>query len=118
MAKEKHIHKLKKHKYAKTNTSIFFCTLPSCHYKVEVPLALGKEAICNICDEVFIMNEYTLKLVRPHCSNCGRKEVKTSDGKKMYVNKRSSAVLQEVAANDVNNLRNRLDSLMTKDDEI
>jgi NMD protein affecting ribosome stability and mRNA decay len=116
MSKEKHIHKLKKHKYP-NGTAIFFCYLPDCHFKVEAALALGKQVLCTQCDEPFIMNEYTVRLTRPHCSNCGKRQIKNERGEKFYINKRAPNILREIAADDVNNLRNRLDSLV-KDDDI
>lgn len=114
--KVKHTHRLQKHKYP-NGTAIFFCTLPDCHFKVEAALALGKECICNQCGESFIMNEYTLRLKRPHCANCGKIKVTNANGEKIYVNKRNPAIMEVVAANDVSSLRERLDSL-TKDDDI
>jgi len=111
-----HKHKLKKHKY-QNGTAIFFCILPDCHYKVEAALSLGKEVLCNQCNEPFIMNEYTIKLKRPHCVNCGKIAIKTSNGETIYVNKRGSKILSEVAANDVSSLRDRLDNLV-KDEDI
>ena len=111
-----HKHKLKKHKY-QNGTAIFFCILSDCHYKVEAALSIGKEVLCNQCNEPFIMNEYTIKLKRPHCVNCGKIAIKTSNGETIYVNKRGSKILSEVAANDVNSLRDRLDNLV-KDEDI
>ncbi|SRR5258706_8412020 len=114
-----HIHRLKKHKY-NSGQAVFFCTLKDCHYKVEVPFALGKESICNICGSPFIMNEYTLKLIRPHCPNCGRKEVKDSDGRKHYVKKRSSQILSSIADESADDLRSRLQNAIsvTKEEDI
>ena len=106
MAVLKHIHRLKKHKY-KTGIAVFFCTL-DCNYKVEVPFALGKETLCNICGEPFIMNEYTLKLIRPHCNNCGRKEVKDVNGKKHYVRKVNTQILANIANDETTSLQERL----------
>jgi Zn finger protein HypA/HybF involved in hydrogenase expression len=68
--------------------------LPDCHFKIEAALALGKLSLCQHCDEPFIMNEYTIKLKRPHCMNCGKKQITTADGRKVFVNKRSVQVLQ------------------------
>lgn len=115
-SKTKHIHKLKKHKYP-NGTAIFFCILPDCHFKVEAPLALGKEVLCNQCSEKFVMNEYTIKLTRPHCNNCGKVSIKTSSGGRVFVSKRAPKVLQELAVADASDLRNRLDNL-TKDEDI
>jgi len=78
MTKEKHVHKFKKIKY-KSGTSIFFCTLPDCNVKVNPALALGKRCICWRCGEEFILTEYALRLVKPHCENCHKptKQVET-----------------------------------------
>jgi len=103
----KHIHKLRKHTY-KTGIKIFFCTLIDCHYKVEAPLAIGKESICNICGNPFIMNEYTIKLTKPHCTGCGKVAIVSASGKKSYVRKQSTHVLAAVAENTTENLRSRL----------
>jgi hypothetical protein len=106
----KHIHKLKKHKY-KTGIAVFFCTL-DCSFKIEVPFALGKEALCNICGQAFTMNEYALKLTRPHCSKCGRKEVKDIDGKKHYISKvNNDQIISDIAANETSSLKDRLSKL-------
>lgn len=111
----KHVHKLKKHKYPTGNT-IFFCVLPDCHFKIDSALALGKRALCNICGNEFIMNEYSLKLVKPHCNNCGKTKVKDQDGRSRYVKKVSSEVLTAVAADATDDLRSRLDSAVALDD--
>lgn len=118
MATSKHIHKLKKHTYSKSGISIFFCTLPDCHFKVESPLALGKESICNICSNPFIMNERAIKLSRPHCNNCGRRVIKSDDGKRHYIRMHGGRILDAVATEEVADLRSRLDNLITTDDDI
>ena len=66
---EKHIHKFRRLKY-KSGNSIFFCALPDCNQKINISLALGKRSICWRCEEPFIMSEYSLRLAKPHCSNC------------------------------------------------
>ncbi len=108
----KHLHRLKKHKY-KNGTTVFFCTL-DCDYKVEAPLALGKEVICNQCNEPFMMNESSLKLVKPHCINCGKIKVKADDGKHHFINKRSTQthVLAEIAEDTVDDLKSRLTAVV------
>jgi hypothetical protein len=107
MTTAKHIHRLKKHRY-KSGVSVFFCTLTDCNYKIEVPFSLGKESLCNICNEIFIMNEYTLKLVKPHCNNCGRREVKDSNGVKHYIRKINTNVLLDIASDETASLKDRL----------
>lgn len=116
MAKHQHVHKLRKHKY-KTGNAVFFCTLPDCHYKIEVALALGKKSLCNICGDEFIMNEYTMKLIKPHCNNCGKVKVKDADGKNRYVKKVTSKVLSGLAESSSDDLRSRLDTATTVDVE-
>jgi len=109
MPKQSHTHKLRKRKYPSGN-SVFFCILPDCHWKIDAPLALGKRALCNICGEEFFMNEYTIKLNKPHCVNCGRVKVKDSDGATRYVKKASNKVLSNVAVETAEDLRNRLNN--------
>lgn len=104
----KHIHRLKKHRY-KTGVTVYFCTL-DCNYKIEAAFALGKETICNICGKPFVMSEGSLKLVKPHCMNCGRKELKDPiTGKKYYVNvSKNTSVSEKIADENVNSLKDRL----------
>ncbi len=66
---EKHIHKFKRIKY-KSGNMIFFCALPDCNHKMNTALALGKRSLCWRCGEPFIMNEYSIRLAKPHCENC------------------------------------------------
>jgi hypothetical protein len=69
LPKEKHTHKFKRLKY-KSGNSIFFCALPDCSTKLGTALALGKRSICWRCGEHFIMNEYSIRLAKPHCEAC------------------------------------------------
>lgn len=114
----KHIHKLKKHKY-KNGTAVYFC-INDCNFKVEAPLALGKEVLCNICSQPFIMNEYSLKLTKPHCGNCGKVKVKGDDGKGHFINKRSAnpQILSEIAEDTTNDLKSRLEGVVKSIDDI
>lgn len=76
--KTKHIHKLKRLRY-KSGNDIFFCALPDCTFKTNISLALGKRSICWRCGEPFIMNEYSLRLSKPHCDNCHKPKVDKAD---------------------------------------
>lgn len=69
MNKPSHVHKLRRHRH-KSGTAIFFCTLPDCTFKSSVALSLGKRSLCWRCEEPFIMNEYSIRLAKPHCDNC------------------------------------------------
>lgn len=108
MRAAKHVHRLKKYKYPKTGNSIFFCTLPDCHFKIDAPLALGKRSVCNICGDEFFMNEYHLKLIKPHCDKCGRVKVVDADGATRFVKKAANQVLSNVAVEAASDLRSRL----------
>lgn len=79
---EKHTHKLKRLKYRSGN-SVFFC-VDNCSYKVSSQLALGKRAICWRCGEDFSMNEYSVRLVKPHCENCHKTKKEHHDAKEEY----------------------------------
>lgn len=69
MTDKTHVHRLKRHVH-KSGHAIFFCTLPDCTYKINVALALGKRAICWRCGKEFLLDEYALRLVKPHCEDC------------------------------------------------
>lgn len=112
----KHIHKLKKHKF-KNGEPVFHCVLPDCYFRIPCPLALGKQVLCNICDEPFLLNESNIRLARPHCANCGKKAVKI-DGKKHFISKRANHILTSVAAEDVSSLRDRLDNVTKVEEDI
>jgi hypothetical protein len=83
---EKHIHKLKKINY-KSGNKVFFCTLPDCNFKISVPLSLGKRSLCWRCGIDFIMNEYSLRLAKPHCDSCHRPKDIKIDEKKIILTK-------------------------------
>lgn len=67
----KHVCKFKKIRY-KSGNEVFFCTLPDCNKKMNPKLALGKKCLCWRCEQEFILNEYSLRLVKPHCERCHR----------------------------------------------
>lgn len=117
--KPSHIHKLRKHKYP-TGNAVFFCIMPDCHYKLDVALALGKRSLCNHCDAEFLMTEYTVKLNRPHCPNCGKIKVKDAEGNNRYVKKVANNILTDVAVENTQDLRSRLDNISssTVEDDI
>lgn len=115
-----HIHKLRRHKY-KNGTVVYFCSM-DCHFKIERELAIGKRTLCNICGEPFFMNEYSVKLAKPHCTNCGKMRIKNDDGTVQFVDRnRTKVIAEEMAANSVNSLRERLSSVVQmepKDEDI
>ena len=91
--KTKHIHKLKMIKY-KTGNKVFFCSL-DCTFKISVQLALGKRSICWRCNEPFIMTEYSLRLVKPHCPQCHQ----SKDKKEIIESNNDISAAQGVAQN-------------------
>jgi len=72
---EKHVHKLKRHRF-KSGNEVYFCTL-DCNYKISPALAVGKKTICHRCGEVFTMNEYSIRLARPHCDKCHKSKIQS-----------------------------------------
>ena len=76
-----HTHRLKRHRYKSTGSAIFHCVLPDCFFKIETHLALGKKAQCWRCNKDFIINEYSLRLARPHCTACtkSKEEIPTTE---------------------------------------
>jgi len=113
MAKaQKHTHKLKRHRY-KTGVAVYFCTMEDCHFKIEVALAFGKRALCNLCNNEFIMTEYHCKLDRPHCDSCSKRKVTGEDGKSHYVRPNTIPVLTSVANENNEDLRSRLNSIVS-----
>jgi len=87
--------------------------LPDCNFKIDAALALGKRALCNICNTEFIMTEYSIKLVRPHCPDCGKVKVKDADGRNRYIKKVTNKILVGVAIESSQDLRSRLDNATT-----
>lgn len=69
MTNQKHVHKLKKVRFKSGNVT-FFCALPDCTFKINPALALGKTCECWRCGKTFILGEYALRLVKPHCDEC------------------------------------------------
>lgn len=101
-----HIHKLKRHRY-KNGTTVFFCT-DNCGFKVGCEFSLGKIVRCNRCDEPFKMNEYSVRLAKPHCIKCHNKKSK-SDANTME--RESRPVISKLAVDSISDLSTRLGSI-------
>ena len=118
MADQPHVHKLRRHKYP-NGSKVYFCTL-DCSFKIDRALALGKRTICNICGDEFIMNEYSLKLAKPHCTNCGKMKI-IIDGETKFVSKgRPQTAIVDLAKNTISSLQERLGKvvIIEKDEDI
>ncbi len=113
---QKHIHKLKRHKY-KTGNEIFFCILPDCNFKIEAPLALGKRTLCNLCDAEMMLDKYTLKLNEPTCANCRKHKITGPDGKKHYIRRNVLPVIATIAEDATDNLKSRLSMVVGEIDD-
>lgn len=115
--KEKHTHKLKRHKYT-NGTTIFFCIL-GCSFKIEAALAVGHKTICHECGSEFTLNEKTIRMLRPHCSSCGRTRIKGPDGKFRVIPKSylTINVSDEIANDTVTELKDRLAAVVPMIDE-
>ncbi len=57
------------------------------------------------------MNEYTIKLTKPHCIDCGKVKIKDGNGKSRYVKKVTDRILPNIAVESSQDLRSRLDSM-------
>lgn len=109
---ENHIHRLKRVKH-KNGTKVFMCVL-NCAFRIEVPFALGKQSLCNICGEEFTMNEYSIKLAKPHCTGCGKFKVTDEDGNSRFVQKsRPAQALQDISRSSIDSLRDRMSKVVT-----
>ena len=97
-----HTHKLKRHTYKTTGSKIFHCILPDCYFKIDVPMSLGKKCICWRCNKEFILNEYSIRLARPHCNSCTHLKEEIVEIKP-----------KEELVETVNDLRDRLQKTMS-----
>jgi|SRR5882672_8909638 len=66
---QKHVHKLKRIRFKSGNATLF-CVLPDCTYKISPQLALGKRNECWRCGQEHLLNEYSIRLAKPHCESC------------------------------------------------
>lgn len=113
---QKHTHKLRRHKY-KSGEFVFFCILPDCHFKISSAFALGKRCLCNLCGNEFIITEYTLRLVKPHCDACSKQKVKGLDGKNHYIRRTSLPIVASLAAETSKDLRDRMEDITREAEE-
>ena len=124
MTKQNHSHKLKKHSF-KSGNAFFFCTLPDCNFKINPALSLGKRTICWRCGKEFLMTEYSLRLVKPHCEACHKtKIIKDADEGNLIMNETPvMSTNDQIAEQSVSVLENpslseRINKLFAKDEEI
>lgn len=75
--KQKHTHKLKRHKY-KNGEVIFFC-VKNCNFRINQKLSLGKNCICWRCGNEFKINEYSIRMARPNCQDCTKSKKKVEE---------------------------------------
>ena len=85
--KEKHIHKFRRHKY-RTGSVVYFCAGGDCTIKMVPAMAIGKTSICWRCGEPFQMNEYSVRLAKPHCEKCHQPKA-SKDNKEEYTEEES-----------------------------
>jgi Zn finger protein HypA/HybF involved in hydrogenase expression len=93
-----HIHKFKRLRY-KSGNEILFCALPDCSQKINPALALGKRSICWRCGESFIMNDYSLRLAKPHCEACHKpkKEIEEDENDLAVVTQNNDEIIHELS---------------------
>lgn len=107
-----HIHKLKRYKYS-NDEEIYFCTL-DCGFRIVTRQSLGMVVLCNRCDEPFPMNDYSIRLSKPHCTECHKFKgvaVTTADlgilAQPLPERRASEATLKRIDT-DVTSLKERL----------
>lgn len=105
-----HIHKLRRHTYA-NKTKVYFC-INNCTFKVEVPFALGLIVLCNTCGEPFTMNEYSIKLAKPHCNKCGKMKVNVDGVNKFVPKGRAHQAIAELGESAATSLKERLSKVV------
>lgn len=69
MAKPKHHHKYIRVTLGK-NYIVFKCSLPDCPHYIRYELAEGKICICNRCNKQMLLTRESMKLKKPHCTDC------------------------------------------------
>ncbi len=79
-------------------------------------LALGKKSICWRCGEEFILNEYSLRLVKPHCSKCHKpkgNDIPLND----LVSPSSNSIIDNIPLSLADRLSNTINNAQTKTEE-
>lgn len=70
------------HKFFRKNLSrnpgvkpylVYACQQPACTYYIPLTLALNKLAECWRCGDPFVMDKYSITLLKPHCNSCIKK---------------------------------------------
>lgn len=114
---EKHTHKLRRHKF-KTGNTVYFCMLPDCNFKIAQPFALGKRSICHRCGEPFVMNEYSVRLAKPHCEDCHQTKAEITNETAIQMANDLPSVLNAIP-DTIDDLKSRLRFTTSKieDDE-
>jgi hypothetical protein len=55
------------------------------------------------------MNEYSIKLAKPHCNACGKIKVKAADGTSRFIAKgRATEAINDLAQKSVSSMKERL----------
>lgn len=113
MAKTTHVHKFRRHTYKSGNT-MYFCALPDCNAKIAPNLTLGKRSICWRCGDDFIMNEYSIRLAKPHCNACHKPKNATLD--EIPIDGEKPPFVPLPVIDSVTDLRSRMLKLQGKSD--
>lgn len=106
MEKKKHVHKFKTIKQD-TGRKVLKCIL-GCPTYIIPELAIGREAICWRCDGLFILDEISVHLKKPHCKDCTRSKRKEILAKAA----RAPSKIDQKKIEASNRAKAQLDSLM------
>lgn len=77
MLEDNHVHKYMGVKFppkngAKKGYEILKCMHPDCNHFIPRPLGIGKRSICWVCEKAFVIDAYSIRLKKPHCTTCSR----------------------------------------------
>jgi transcription initiation factor IIE alpha subunit len=116
MTSKTHTHKLRRKNYKTTGTAVFYC-IDNCDYKIGVEFALGKLTRCNICNNTFAMNEYSIRAAKPRCMDCVKRKTLSSlevtDANNLDGIRTVNRILANTAEDRVTSLKEQLEKTTT-----
>lgn len=110
--KPNHVHKFRMKVY-ESGYTVYFCVVKDCPYRIEQCFTLGKEVICWRCNQPFELNEYSMRLVKPHCDKCIQRK---KDGNDNSSTKTVVATMEDVDSQLLTKLL-AAQGVRTKDDK-
>lgn len=69
-----HIHKYERIRLGPNRFIVFRCLEAHCSHNIRKEFAKGKLTRCNRCDNVMILDTFSMKFQFPHCRACTKKK--------------------------------------------